>query len=78
MKNVINIIDENGKETEYEILLDFILRKNNKHYLVYTDNTINSDGSLNVYASVYINDNLEMVSTDEEWVEIEKRLNKIQ
>ena len=78
MKKTINIKDENGKDIEYEILLDFILRKNNKRYIVYTDNTTNNDGSLNVYASVYINGTLEDVSTDEEWDEIEKRLNKIQ
>lgn len=78
MKKTINIIDENGNEIEYEILLDFILRKNNKRYLVYTDNTTNSDDSLNVYASVYINGTLNDISTDEEWFEIEKRLKKIQ
>lgn len=78
MKKIINIKDENGNEIEYEILLDFILRKNNKRYLVYTDNTTNSDNSLNVYASVYINGTLSDVSSDEEWLEIDKRLNKIQ
>ena len=78
MKKIINIKDENGKDIDYEILLDFILRKNNKRYIVYTDNTTNSDDSLNAYVSVYINGTLEDVSIDEEWDEIEKRLNKIQ
>ena len=66
MKKTINIKDENGKDIEYEILLDFILRKNNKRYIVYTDNTTSSDGTL------------EDILTDEEWNEIENRLNKIQ
>lgn len=78
MKKIINIKDENGKDIDYEILLDFILRKNNRRYIVYTDNTTNSDGSLNVYASRYSDGILEDVSIDEEWDEIEKRLNKIQ
>lgn len=78
MKKIISIKDDNCEIIDYEILLDFILRKNNKRYIVYTDNTTNNDGSLNVYASVYINGTLEDVSTDEEWDEIEKRLNKIQ
>lgn len=78
MKKIISIKDDNCEIIDYEVLLDFILKKNNKRYLVYTDNTTNSDGSLNVYASVYINGTLEDVSTDEEWDEIEKRLNKIQ
>ncbi len=77
MKKTISIKNEDGKDIECEILLDFILRKNNKHYLVYTDNTTNSDGSVNVYVSVYINDTLEDILTDEEWNEIENRLNKI-
>lgn len=78
MKKTINIKDENGKDIDYEILLDFILRKNNKRYIVYTDNTTNSDGSLNVYASRYSDGTLEDILTDEEWNEIENRLNKIQ
>lgn len=78
MKKIISIKDDNCEIIDYEILLDFILRKNNKRYIVYTDNTTNNDDSLNVYASVYINGTLEDVSTDEEWDEIEKRLNKIQ
>ena len=78
MKKTISIKDENGKDIDYEVLLDFILKKNNKRYLVYTDNTTNSDGSLNVYASRYSDGTLEDVSIDEEWDEIEKRLNKIQ
>ena len=73
MKKIISIKDDNCEIIDYEILLDFILRKNNKRYIVYTDNTTNNDGSLNVYASVYINGTLEDVSTDEEWDEIEKR-----
>lgn len=66
MKKIINIKDENGKDIDYEILLDFILRKSNKRYIVYTDDTTNSDGTL------------EDILTDEEWNEIENRLNKIQ
>ena len=66
MKKTINIKDENGKDIDYEILLDFILRKNNRRYIVYTDNTTSSDGTL------------EDILTDEEWNEIENRLNKIQ
>ncbi len=77
MKKIISIKDDNCEIIDYEILLDFILRKNNKRYIVYTDNTTNNDGSLNVYASVYINGTLVDVLTDEEWNEIENRLNKL-
>lgn len=77
MKKIISIKDDNCEIIDYEILLDFILRKNNKRYIVYTDNTTNNDGSLNVYAFIYTNDTLVDVLTDKEWNEIENRLNKL-
>lgn len=76
----LKLIDENGKETEYEILIAFKWIKTNKNYLVYTDNTNDENGNLNIYASVYYpNDNskLDPIESDEEWDEIEKRLKNL-
>ena len=82
MKKTISIKDENGKDIDYEVLLDFILRKNNKRYLVYTDNTKDENGNTKVYASVY-NPNsestsLEPIETDKEWKIIETILSELQ
>ena len=76
--NSFKYVNEDGKEIVCDILFTFDSDETKKSYIVYTDNTTNNDDSLNVYASVYINGTLVDVLTDEEWNEIEKRLNKIQ
>lgn len=76
-KKFITITNDDGKEYNYEILLTFKWLKNNKNYIVYTDNTTDENGSLNIYGAIYYpNDDskLDPVETDEEWNEIEKRL----
>ena len=78
-KLMFTIIDEEDNEIEYEILMAFYWSKTKKNYLVYTDNTYNYD-SLNIYASIYYPDDetrLDDVETDEEWLEIQNRLEEI-
>lgn len=55
----------------------FLWTKTNKNYIIYTDNTIDENNDLNIYASIYDpNDStkLDEIKTDEEWSEIEKRI----
>lgn len=80
-KRTLKIVDNDGREIEYEVLLVFTLRKTGKNYVVYTDNTVDDNGNLNVFASIYFKEDdsrLEQIETEEEWNEIEKRLKKIQ
>ncbi len=80
-KKIMKIIDTDGKEHEYEILFAFKWTKTNKNYIVYTDNTNNANGSLNVFAAIYYpNDDtkLDSIETDMEWDEIERRLRLMQ
>ena len=80
-KKILKIIDENGKEIEYEILIAFYWTKTNKNYIVYTDNTKDENGSLNVYAAIYYpqdSSKLDPIETDEEWDQIDSRLKKLQ
>lgn len=80
-KKYLKVIDNYGKEVEYEILRAFKLQKTGKNYVVYTDNTNDEDGNLNVLASVYYpqdNSKLDSIETEEEWQEVEKRLKEIQ
>lgn len=81
------IPNENGIQTEYTILFSFISSKTNKHYLAYTDNTLNEDGSLKVLASILNEetDTITPIVTDEEMrlveeklVEYQKELRKLQ
>ncbi len=53
-KEMIKIVDENGKEKEVEVLHYFKLNSNNKDYLVYTDNTEDGEGNVLVYTSEVI------------------------
>lgn len=80
-KRTLKVVDNDGREIEYEVLLVFTLRKTGKNYVVYTDNTVDDNGNLNVFASIYFKEDdsrLEQIETEEEWDEIEKRLKKIQ
>lgn len=70
------IPNEKGIETEYTILFSFISSKTNKHYLVYTDNSLTEDGSLNVLTSI-LNEETETitpVTSDEEMQLVEEKL----
>ena len=48
----------NGKEKEYDVILTFHSVKQDKDYIVYTDNTYDKDGKLKIYSAIY-NSNLE-------------------
>lgn len=81
-ENKFKIIDQNGKEKEYEVLFTFESDETKKNYMVYTDNTMDKDGNTRVYASVFKpNANpLELlpVETEREWKVIETILDSIQ
>ncbi len=79
-KKILKVIGENNETIEYEIILAFKWSKTNKNYVVYTDNTTNDNGNLNVYASIYYPDDdtkLDPIETDEEWNQIEERLDNL-
>ena len=52
-KNQFTLIDEEGKEVVYDVLFTFDSEETNKSYIVYTDNTLDEDGNIQVYASTY-------------------------
>lgn len=75
----LKIIDNNGDIKEYDILYAFYWMKTYRNYIIYTDNSKNEMGKINVYASIYYpNDKnkIENIKTDEEWKIIKKRLNR--
>ena len=79
-KKIMKVIDEDGKELEFEIIMAFKWTKTNKNYIVYTDNKTNVNGELNIYACIYYpNDDsrLDEVKTDEEWDMIDKKLKEL-
>jgi uncharacterized protein YrzB (UPF0473 family) len=81
-KNKFTVLDENGEEVTCEILFTFNSEETNKDYMVYTDNTTDSEGNVKVYASIYdpkaTNTELIPIETDREWKIIETILESIQ
>ena len=81
-KNSFSMIDENGKEVVYDVLFTFESDETNKNYIVYTDNTRDENGNIEVYASIYDPENpnskLEAITTDKEWKVIETILETLQ
>ena len=53
-KRLLKITDINGIVTEYEVIMTFPWH--NKSYLVYTDNTYDEEGRLNILAAIYKSD----------------------
>ena len=81
-ENTFKVIDKDGKEIIFEILFTFESDETHKNYMVYTDNTKDTDGNVRVYSSVFIPDaeHLELlpVETEREWKIIETILDSIQ
>ena len=76
------VINDEGKEIECEVLFTFESDETKKNYIVYTDNTVDSDGNTKVYASIYNPDQDETkllpIETDKEWKIIETILEELQ
>ena len=81
-KNTFSMLDENGNEIVYDVLFTFESEETNKNYIVYTDNSRDESGNVQVYASTYEpNDpkgKLEAIETDKEWKVIETILDTLQ
>ncbi len=81
-KNTFSMIDENGVETIYDVLFTFESEETNKNYIVYTDNSKDENGNIEVYASIYDPEDphskLEAITSDKEWKVIETILETLQ
>ena len=81
-KNSFKIINENGEEIMCDVLFTFDSEETKKSYIVYTDNSKDENGNVQVFASIYdpnVEDQkLEPITTDKEWKVIETILNTLQ
>lgn len=79
---IFKVVDDEGVETEYEMLLTFESDETGRNYIVYTDNIVDDDGSLRVFASIYDSDSdkskLLPIETEEEWKMVETILKELQ
>ena len=78
-KGVFTIVNDKGEEVECEILFTFDSDETKKSYIVYTDNTLDEEGSTKVYASVYDptgqNPALTLAAATECFHKIEQKIN---
>jgi uncharacterized protein YrzB (UPF0473 family) len=76
------VVNDKGQEIECEVLFTFEKEDTGKNYIVYTDNTLDEDGNIKVYASIFNPDDDETkllpITTDEEWNVIETILEELQ
>ena len=81
-KNTFKVINENGEEVMCDILFTFDSEETKKSYIVYTDNSKDQAGNVQVFASIYDpekeDQKLEPITTDAEWKVIETILNTLQ
>ena len=81
-KNTFTVMDDNGKEVVCEVLFTFDSEETKKSYIVYTDNSRDEEGNIQVFASIYDpkqdNPRLEPIETEQEWKIIETILNTLQ
>jgi len=73
------ILVEDGIEKEYTVLFTFYNERYNKNYVVYTDDTNDKEGNLNIFASWYddASKGLEGIESDDEWAIIDQMVYKV-
>lgn len=82
-KNTFTVIGEDGKKVLCNVLFTFDSDETKKSYVVYTDNTKDKNGNIQVYASIYDPkslDEMELlpIETEKEWKVIETILDSLQ
>ena len=81
-KNSFKIINDKGEEIMCDVLFTFDSEETKKSYIVYTDNSKDEQGNVQVFASIYDpnmeDQKLEPITTEQEWKVIETILNTLQ
>lgn len=81
-ENKFTLLDDNGVETTYDVLFTYESEETKKHYIAYTDNSLDESGNIQVYASIFDptnpNSRLEPIETEKEWKIVETILETLQ
>lgn len=81
-KKSFTVINDEGKKVVCDVLFTFDSDETKKSYIVYTDNTKDKNGNVQVYASIYDpkeeNPELKQIESDKEWKVIETILQTLQ
>lgn len=75
-------LNDEGNEVECEVLFTFESQETGKNYIIFTDNSVDTDGNTKVFASIYNPDDDETkllpIETEREWCVIETILEELQ
>lgn len=81
-KNTFKLIMNDGTEVTCNVLFTFDSDETKKSYIVYTDNSRDQEGNIQVFASIFDpndeNTKLEPITTEKEWKVIETILETLQ
>lgn len=82
-KNSFTVINDEGKEITCDVLFTFDSDETKKSYIVYTDNTKDKEGNIQVYASIFNPESEDVtellpIETEKEWKVIETILESLQ
>ena len=81
-KDTFTVINDEGKEILCHVLFTFDSDETGKSYIVYTDNSKDALGNVQVYASIFNPDDpntkLEQIETEKEWKVIDTILKNLQ
>ena len=81
-KNTFKLITNDGTEVTCNVLFTFDSDETKKSYIVYTDNSRDQEGNIQVFASIFDpndeNTKLEPITTEIEWKVIETILETLQ
>lgn len=81
-KNTFKVINDEGQEVVCHILFTFDSEETKKSYIVYTDDSKDAEGNVQVYASIFDpedpNTKLEAIESEKEWKVIETILETLQ
>ena len=81
-RSTFTVVDDKGNDVVCDVLFTFDSDETNKSYIVYTDNTKDENGNIQVFASIFDpndpNTKLEEITTDKEWKIIESILSSLQ
>ncbi len=82
-KNTFTVVNDQGQEIVCYVLFTFESDETHKNYVVYTDNSVDASGKIQVFASIYDPEEkdgttLLPIETEKEWKIIETILSSLQ
>ncbi len=80
-KKKLIVVNEDGSETEAELLIIFKLKETGKEYVLYTLNETDENNMIKIYSSRLVDNgesySFETIDSDEEWISVKEVMKQI-